>query len=268
METSTSQIGFADLLSRAVNEPGIISSAYRQFHDYSLGNVLLAAFQCAARGIAFGPLATYPKWKAFGRQVRKGEKALTLCQPVTIKRKADEVTDAAQPDEQFLLRFTFRNNWFVLAQTDGADLPALDLPTWERSQALAALDITEAPFDLIDGNVMGYAKGREVAISPVNPHPFKTLFHEIAHVLLGHTAKGEQADSEIPSRNLCEAEAEAVALLCCEALGLPGADLSRGYIQHWWGLGNAIPERSAQRVLRAADQILKAGRVETEGVAR
>lgn len=60
----------------------------------------------------------------------------------------------------FLLRFTFRINWFVLAQTDGADLPVVDLPAWERSRALAALDITEAPFDLIDGNVMGYAKGR------------------------------------------------------------------------------------------------------------
>ena len=96
MDTSTSQIGFADLLSRAVNEPGIISSAYRQFHNYSLGNILLAAVQCAQRGLALGPMATYPRWKALERQVRKGEKALTLCQPVTIKRKAEE---GAQDDQ-------------------------------------------------------------------------------------------------------------------------------------------------------------------------
>ena len=32
-----------------------------------------------------------------------------------------------------------------------------------------------------------------------------------------------------------------------------------GYIQHWWGQGNPIPERSAQRIFKAADQILKAG---------
>ena len=78
-------------------------------------------------------------------------------------------------------------------------------------------------------------------------------------VLLGHTAEGLQADSEITPRNLRECEAEAVALLCCAALDLPGVDHCRGYIQSWWGSGNPIPERSAQRVLKAADQILKAG---------
>ena len=60
-------------------------------------------------------------------------------------------------------------------------------------------------------------------------------------------------------RSLCECEAEAVALLCCAALDLPGVEYCRGYIQSWWGQGNPIPERSAQRVLKAADQILKAG---------
>jgi hypothetical protein len=40
---------------------------------------------------------------------------------------------------------------------------------------------------------------------------------------------------------------------------LPGVEFSRGYIQSWWGVGNEIPERSAQRILKVADQILKAG---------
>ncbi len=38
--------GFADLLQSAVHEPGILSQAYQQFHSYSLGNQLLAMFQC------------------------------------------------------------------------------------------------------------------------------------------------------------------------------------------------------------------------------
>ena len=50
-----------------------------------------------------------------------------------------------------------------------------------------------------------------------------------------------------------------MALLCCAALSLPGVDEARGYIQHWWGHGEEIPERSAQRILKTADQILKAG---------
>ena len=50
------------------------------------------------------------------------------------------------------------------------------------------------------------------------------------------------------------------------ALDLPGVEFSRGYIQSWWGAGNPIPERSAQRILKAADQILKAG-TNNDGVA-
>jgi len=87
-------VSFAALLEQAVSEPGIISSAYSAFHNYSFGNILLAAAQCSTRGIAFGPIATFPRWKALGRHVRRGEKALTLCQPVTIRRKADEAVTA------------------------------------------------------------------------------------------------------------------------------------------------------------------------------
>ena len=53
--------------------------------------------------------------------------------------------------------------------------------------------------------------------------------------------------------------------LCCEALGLEGADYARGYIQNWLyqGIGynaDAIPEKSARKILRAADRILRSGR--------
>ena len=106
---------------------------------------------------------------------------------------------------------------------------------------------------------MGYARERSIALNPMNPLPHKTRFHELAHVLLGHTAAGTQTDGDVTPRNLRECEAEAVALLCCAALDLPGRDEARGYIQHWWGEGHAIPEKSAQAVLKAADRILKAG---------
>ena len=63
---------FADLLQSAVQEPGILCRAYSQFHSYSLGNQLLAMMQCHERGLEPGPMATYPRWKELGRQVRKG----------------------------------------------------------------------------------------------------------------------------------------------------------------------------------------------------
>src|SRR5580658_5519750 len=80
---------FADLLSRALTEPGVISRAYSAFHGYSVGNQILALVQCAERGIPPGPIATFMGWKDKGRYVRKGERAIVLCMPVTSKRKAD-----------------------------------------------------------------------------------------------------------------------------------------------------------------------------------
>ncbi len=248
-----------------MTEPGIISSAYSQFHSYSIGNQLLAWAQCAQRGIPLGPMATFVRWKDLGRHVKRGEKALTLCQPVTIKRKTEsEAASTDRAEAEILIRFVYRPHWFVLSQTDGQQLSPTEIPSWDQARAFAALSVSEAPFDCSDGNVMGYARKREVSVSPLNPLPHKTLFHEVAHVLLGHTSEGEQAESEITARSLREAEAESVAMICCEALGLEGASQCRGYIQSWWGQGNPIPERSAQSILRVADRILRGGRVAAE----
>ena len=113
MHTTQTQ-SFAELLQSAVEEPGTLSAAYQQFHSYSLGNQLLAMFQCQERGLKPGPLATFPRWKELGRHVRKGEKALTL------KRRRDATADAADSSSATFTRFVYRARWFVLAQKRGA----------------------------------------------------------------------------------------------------------------------------------------------------
>ncbi|MDQ1613271.1 MAG: hypothetical protein QOG00_3202 [Pyrinomonadaceae bacterium] len=240
------------LLSEAVSQPGLLLAAYSAFHNYSIGNQVLALLQCQQRNIQPGPLSTFKAWKEKNRYVRKGEKALTLCMPVTVKSK-----DEAGEDERFT-RFIYRPRWFVLAQTEGQDVEPILPPTWDKSKALATMNIAEIPFELLDGNTQGYAKGRSIAVSPLAALPHKTLFHELAHVTLGHTAEGQTHDGENTPRNLREVEAEAVALILCETLQLSGADYARGYIQEWLQ-GEAIPERSAQKIFHAADVIIKAG---------
>jgi antirestriction protein ArdC len=259
MPQTTNAPSFAELLHQATPEPGAISQAYSAFHGYSLGNQLLAWAQCDARGIPLGPIATFNRWKELGRYVSKGAKALQLCMPVTCKRPPDEPTPTGEDTATFT-RFIYRNNWFVLAQTEGADYEPPALPGWDRTRALAALDIAETAFDLMDGNCQGFARGRSIAVSPVAAMPEKTRFHEIAHVVLGHTAEAELTDDERTARNTREVEAEAVAMLCCAALNMPGIEQARGYIQHWYGTGQPIPEASARKILKTADVILRAGR--------
>ena len=255
---------WAELLQRAVTEPGVVSTAFSKFHSYSLGNQLLAYVQCERRGIAPGPIGTFMRWKELSRHVKKGEKAITLCMPVTAKRTAERKNDETGQDEKVEIgytRFVYKNNWFVLSQTDGADYQPEPVPGWNADNALPTLGIDRTPFTMMDGNVQGYAKNRTVSISPLAEQPESTLFHELAHIVLGHTSEGSlNSDStDRTPRDIRELEAECVALLCCESLGLPGAAESRGYIQSWFK-GNEVPERSAQKTFHAADQILKAGR--------
>jgi antirestriction protein ArdC len=214
--------------------------------------------QCALRGITPGPLASFNRWKELGRSVKKGQKAITLCMPVTYKRKQ---TDEAgiETDASYQI-FVMKNNWFVLSQTEGQEYTPEPLPEWNESAALEKLNISKEPFETMNGNIQGYAApGRTISVSPIAVHPYKTLFHEAGHILLGHLERDAAlTDGEHMPRNLMEVEAEAVAMLCCASLGLSGAELSRGYIQSW-AEGEPISEKSAQRIFAAADKILKAG---------
>jgi len=244
---------WSQLLIEAVQTPGLISDAYHAFHGYSLGNRMLALAQCHLRGLTPGPISTYRGWQEKGRQVRKGEKAIILCRPVTRSFENEQ-----GEEKTITTGFIERPFWFVLSQTDGEPIEFPPTPAWDRSRALAALDIREVPFTDFDGNTLGYARGREIAISPLSPMPHDTTFHELGHIVIGHCSEGEFHDNPFTTRNLKEVEAEAVALICCESLGLPGAEYARGYIQNWI-IGDVIPEKSAQKIFHAADQILKAG---------
>ena len=258
------------LLVEAVNKPGLIMEAYSAFHNYSIGNQILALVQCQLRGLEPGPINTFPGWQALGRNVKRGERALILCMPITRKLRNEETTESNDDNgERKFTSFVYKPRWFVMSQTAGEEFTRPQPSEWDRERALEALNIDQIAFTETNGNVQGYAKQRQIAINPVAQLPHKTLFHEAAHVVLGHTTEADFTDTERTPKNLREVEAEAVALLCCEALNLEGADYCRGYIQNWLcpavGYnGEVIPEKSAQKILHAADQILKAGRPPAE----
>jgi hypothetical protein len=257
------------LLVEAVNKPGMIMEAYSAFHSYSIGNQILALVQCQMRGLEPGPINTFPGWQALGRTVKRGERALILCMPITRKVREEPPESEGENGERRFTSFMHKARWFAISQTVGEEFTPPRLPEWEAERALAALDIEQIAFTDTDGNCQGYGRKRQIAINPVAQLPHKTLFHETAHVMLGHTSEADFTDTERTPKNLREVEAEAVALLCCEALNLEGSEFCRGYIQNWLcpaiGYnGDAIPEKSAQKIFRAADQILRAGRLQAE----
>ena len=262
------ELNWESLLVEVVTKPGKILAAYSLFHNYSLSNAMLALMQCEMRGIQPGPINTFPGWKALGRHVMKGQKAISLVMPVTCKKRDEENQETDDNRDtrksECFTRFVFRPNWFVLAQTEGSDVAAVTVPNWNADQALSTLGITRVEFAAMNGNAQGYAApGKQIAVNPVAALPHKTMFHELAHVVLGHTEEGQLSDDEHTPRSLREVEAESVALLCCASLGLDGEDYARGYIQAWLA-GSSIPEKSAQKIFSTAATILKSGQEKPE----
>jgi antirestriction protein ArdC len=252
---------WGQLLRDAVEKPGRMLAAYTAFHNYSFGNALLALEQCTRRNLEPGPLNTYRGWLEKKRQVRKGEKGITLCMPMPFKKSVqidnNERTETAESEIRYAFRF--RAYWFVLAQTEGEETCDAPIPGFDLETALRALNISRVPFDEINGNIQGFARQREIAVNPLAGLPHKTTFHEIAHVVLGHTTTERLVDSERTATHLREIEAESVALICCETLGLHGTEFCRGYIQHWLKAEKDIPNHNAARIFAAATSILKAG---------
>jgi hypothetical protein len=122
--------------------------AYSAFWSYSVGNQILALVQCQLRGIQPGPVNTFPKWQTLARVVKRGEKALTLCMPLTRKRRNDESADSDEPrEEQTFTTFVHKARWFVVSQTLGNELGPITIPRWDAEQALKALCIERITFD-------------------------------------------------------------------------------------------------------------------------
>ncbi len=261
-----------------LTEPGKLGDHYRAFHKYSLGNQALAVWQLCMRGLQVSPISSFNGWKQKGRMVKKGEKAIALWMPCTPSKKettSDAGDAAGEKSEVKRSFFMMRNNWFAFSQTEPdprASVEAEPDPelqiNWDKDQALAKLEIREVPFTQVNGNRQGFAMpiSRVISINPLAGTPMKTTFHEMAHCILHASVTTVMEDGIELSMSLIEAEAEATAFLCCSALGLPGLESSRAYVQGWL---SSTAEReqfkkSAGRVFSAADKILKAGLVVKE----
>lgn len=253
--TSTDQapeVEWTKVIEHALTVPGHVGNTYSRFHTYSFLNTMLLMMQGAT-----GPCASYKRWQAIGRQVRTGEKGLYINRPIQVKLR-DKTPEG---DDQFIKKFKMVKGAFQIGQTDGPDLVMPDLPEWDADLALAALTINVMPFLITDGNTAGYSQGRSFAINTVAPYPVKTRFHEIAHIVLGHTADDRHAEY-VQHRGVFEFEAEATAFLVMKELDLLTDDEareSRGYIQGWLR-GKHPGDAAIRRVFKAVTTILEAGR--------
>lgn len=226
------------------------SDIYRQylttmskFHNYSPRNIQLLLLQNPEAS----HVASFKKWKdEFERGVNKGEKALRIFAPITLKRK-DPKTQKPILDEngneQTYTSFKFVPV-FDISQTNGKELtkPIYELEgTYEDYGNLykSAKEVSEAngvPLtfsqDTKDADGFYSPTRNEIIIKQglSEQHTLKTIFHEMAHSDLHNLEKLQETPLKISPAEL---QAESVAFVVSSHYGLDTSNYSFGYLASW-----------------------------------
>ncbi|HET6929247.1 MAG TPA: ArdC family protein [Candidatus Acidoferrum sp.] len=228
-------------------------SAVARFHRYSLHNVFLIAMQ--------KPTATYVAgfhtWKKLGRFVKKGEKGIYILAPLVSKRSGSESVESE--DEAVLLGFR-ACAVFDYSQTEGPEMPTIGKVAGEpafyhtRLVAFVSAQGISLVFSDAIAPAHGVSHGGRIILLPgmAAAETFLTLVHEFAHELLHR----ERNRGELSKRQR-ETEAEAVAYVVCNAIGLETGTACQDYIQLYRGDAQLLTD-SLENVRRAASQILRA----------
>jgi antirestriction protein ArdC len=226
--------------------------ALGRFHSYSLSNVLLIASQRPTASHVAG----FHTWHKLGRFVKKGEKGIMVLAPVLQRKDAETAGDTTSSSV-----VGFRAAYvFDVAQTEGRELPSIGSAQGDPGRCYQHL----VPFAAEHSVALEYSEqiapargiscgGRIVLLPGQSPaEEFSTLVHELAHELL-HRGDRRAATS----KQVRETEAEAVAFVVCETVGLDTGSAAKDYIQLWNGTAEVLIESLAQ-VQSVAAQILNA----------
>lgn len=208
-------------------------------------------------------VAGFHTWKSLGRFVKAGEKGIAILAPMTLKNNRQEASGennrGSTDEEESILRFRVVYV-FDVAQTDGEPLPdfakvAGDPGNYaERLKGLVRQLSIELEYSEQLGGAFGVSKGGTIVLQQgLDPaQEFTTLVHELAHEILHH---GEgRAGTTKQSREL---QAEAVAFVVAQAVGLDAGTASSDYIQLYHGDKDALL-KSLDAVRKAAGIILEA----------
>ncbi len=226
-------------------------AAMAKFHQYSFRNLMLIFSQRpdATR------VAGFNTWKKLGRWVKKGEKGIVIIAPMVLKPK-DE-----QPDREDDKPAVFKaSHVFDVSQTEGDSLPEFSSAQGDPGKYMEQLTnlISGQGIKLNYSSQLGSADGASTGgtillkegLSPAAE--FSVLVHELAHEMMHRSPEALKRGKKV-----VETEAEAVAAIISEAVGLSSNTASSDYIQLYSGDAELL-RTSLEAVQRVSSQILSA----------
>ena len=236
-------------------------TAMGRFHNYSFGNILEIARQKPDATRVAGLYA----WNQLGRKVIKGQKGIRILAPMIGTRKkkdseANKSKDPAAVNSPVLVGFR-AVYVFDVSQTEGAELPGFTERTkgevGEFRERLIDFTIAQGiqlEFKESIAPALGMSYGGRIVILPGQEpaEEFSTLVHELAHEML-HKAERRTATT----KTVRETEAEAIAFVVSQTIGLDAGRASADYIHLYHGNAALLTE-SLEVIQRTAALILSA----------
>jgi hypothetical protein len=229
-----------------------------RFHSYSFGNILQIARQRPSATRVAGIRA----WNELGRFVKKGEKGIQILAPIIGHRRKRDTAEQEQDAKPAPMLIGFRAVYvFDLSQTEGADLPEFEHNITgevgehrDRMIAFLAQQNIKLEFNEKIAPALGVSYGGKIALLPgqSKAEEFTTLVHETAHELL-HKAERRT----MTTATVRETEAEAVAFIVGQSVGLEMGTASSDYIQMYAGNAALLAE-SLEVIQRTSAVILAA----------
>ena len=274
--------GLAQVLKEGVKDY-FKSDTYKQyllamskFHNYSPLNIQMILRQNPNASY----VASFKKWKdEFSRSVNKGEKALRIFAPITVKKRDPKTNEPLLDKDGKEITYTSFKlvPVFDVSQTDGKELPK---PIYELKGSYqdygnlykSAKEVSEAngvPISFSENT-----KGAKGYYSPVRneivikkglseQHTLKTIFHEMAHSDLHNLEKRAETPFNLSTAEL---QAESVAFVVSSHYGLDTSEYSFGYLANWTqdpkGLSDLegqikIVQKEADSLISRIDQALE-----------
>lgn len=217
-----------------------------KFYNYSVNNIILILHQKPEASL----IAGYKAWQTkFSRQVRKGEKGITILAPCPHKKIVEK-----DGEEKEIKWTSFRAvKVFDISQTDGDKIPTGctevltgDVEDYQKLiTKLKHVSPVSIEFQKVNGTAHGFFNTLEKKIvideTLSEQQTVKTMIHEIAHAILHDQDTGEQKDAD---RQTMEVQAESIAYTVSNMIGIDASEYSFGYVAGW-GSGKEVKELTA-----------------------
>lgn len=227
------------------------------FHRYSVGNAILIQLQKPNATHVAG----FRAWQQLGRHVKKGEHGIAIMAPVVYHTKARQ--DAKQEEHEDAddeVVSTFKAAYvFDISQTEGRPLPEFAkaqgdpgsyLERLERFISGRGIRLERGDLRIAEGVSVGGTILLKASLAPAEE--FSTMVHELAHEMMHQDPANRPKDKTVR-----EAEAEAVAYVVCQGIGLDANTASSDYIQPYNGDKKTLMA-SLGRIQKTAGEILEA----------